>query len=137
MQDLESLKKAIAHFKPLTEEAAADFYSIWSEHRVKRKEIISAAGEVEKYIYFVTDGVQRILYQDDHSREATIVFSYAPSFGGVIDSFFLQKPSRYYYESLTPSSFLRAPFDAVDACMQKQEWWSCNAFLPKKNSVSC
>ncbi len=67
----------------------------------------------------MTDGVQRILYQDDHSREATIVFSYAPSFGGVIDSFFLQKPSRYYYESLTPSRFLRAPFDAVDACMQK------------------
>ncbi len=81
--------------------------------------MITAAGDVEKYLYFVTDGVQRIVYQDDQNRESTLVFSYAPSFGGVIDSFFLQKPSSYYFEALTPSSFLRAPFEAVNQCMQK------------------
>ena len=81
--------------------------------------MITAAGDVEKYLYFVTDGVQRIVYQDDLHRESTLVFSYAPSFGGVIDSFFLQKPSRYYFEALTPSSFLRAPFETVNPCMQK------------------
>jgi CRP-like cAMP-binding protein len=119
MHELDSLKKAIEHFTPFTAEASADFYNIWTEYRVKRKEMITAAGEVEKYLYFVTDGVQRIVYQDDQHRESTLVFSYAPSFGGVIDSFFLQKPSRYYFEALTPSSFLRAPFEAVNQCMQK------------------
>lgn len=119
MQNVENLRKSIEHFSSLTPEASADFYSIWSEHRVKRKEIITAAGDVEKYLYFVTDGVQRIVYQDDQNRESTLVFSYAPSFGGVIDSFFLQKPSVYYFESLTPSAFLRAPFEAVNQCMQK------------------
>jgi len=119
MQELETLKKVMEHIHPLTDEAAHDFYSIWTEHRVKRKEIITAAGDVEKYLYFVTDGVQRILYQDDQNRESTLVFSYAPSFGGSISSFFLQKPSPYYFEALTPSRFLRAPFEEVDTCMQQ------------------
>ncbi|HRJ31115.1 MAG TPA: Crp/Fnr family transcriptional regulator [Cyclobacteriaceae bacterium] len=119
MHEFDSLKKAIEHFTPFTPEAAAEFYNIWSKHRVKRKEIITAAGDVEKYLYFVIDGVQRIVYQDDQNRESTLVFSYAPSFGGVIDSFFLQKPSVYYFEALTPSAFLRAPFEAVNQCAQK------------------
>jgi CRP-like cAMP-binding protein len=114
----EALAKAIETLKPVSDEGREDFLKIWSEHRVKRKEIITAAGEVEKYLYFVTDGIQRIVYQDDQNRESTLVFSYAPSFGGVINSFFLQKPSRYFFESLTPSAFLRAPFHAVDECMR-------------------
>ncbi|MCU0358887.1 MAG: Crp/Fnr family transcriptional regulator [Cyclobacteriaceae bacterium] len=119
MQAQETLRKVIEHIHPLSEEAANEFFSIWVEHRVKRKEIITSAGEIEKYLYFVTDGVQRIVYQDDQNRESTLVFTYAPSFGGVVDSFFLQKRSAYYFEALTPSVFLRAPFEAVNQCMQK------------------
>lgn len=119
MSNLETLQKTIESLNPLTPEACVDFMEIWSEFQVKRKDIITTAGEVEKYLYFVTDGVQRIVYQDDQNRESTLVFSYAPSFGGSIDSFFLQKPSAFFYEALTPSSFLRAPFKSVDACMKK------------------
>ena len=116
---LESLQKTIESLKPFTPEARNDFMGIWSAYEVKRKDIITTAGEVEKYLYFVTDGVQRVVYLDDQTRESTLVFSYPPSFGGSIDSFFLQKPSSYSYEALTPSTFLRAPFQSVDACMQK------------------
>src|SRR5918993_863223 len=100
MSGPELLLKTIESLKPFTPEARQDFLSIWSEHQVKRKDIITPAGEVEKYLYFVTDGVQRIVYQDDHDRESTLVFSYPPSFGGSIDSFFLQKPSPYSFEAL-------------------------------------
>ncbi|HEX5667253.1 MAG TPA: Crp/Fnr family transcriptional regulator, partial [Chitinophagaceae bacterium] len=58
-------------------------------------------------------------YLDDQDREATIVFTYFPSFGGVIDSFLLQTPSKYYFETLTPSSFLRASFTSFNALMEK------------------
>lgn len=119
MSSVETLQKTIESLNPLTPEARVDFMSMWSDHRVKRKEIITTAGEVEKYLYFVTDGVQRIVYQDDQNRESTVVFTYTPNFGGSVDSFFLQKPSLYSYESLTPSSFLRASFQSVDACMKK------------------
>ena len=119
MTDKEILKKAFESFKPQTPEGIEDFISLWTSHSVKRKEIITSAGEVEKYLYFVTEGVQRVVYQDDQNRESTLVFSYPPSFGGSISSFFLQQPSRYFYESLTPSRFLRASFESIDACMQR------------------
>ena len=84
----------------------------------KRKEIITAAGEREKYLYFVLEGVQRIYYYDERDREATLVFTYAPSFGGVMDAMMLRQPSRYTYETLTPSLFLRAPYEEVEALMK-------------------
>jgi CRP-like cAMP-binding protein len=119
MTHLEQLEKTIGNLKPLTDEGREGFLSIWSPHSVKRKELITAAGDVEKYLYFVTEGVQRIVYQDNQGRESTLVFSYPFSFGGSITSFFLQTPSPYFYESLTPSGFLRAPFHAVEDCMRK------------------
>lgn len=72
--------------------------------------MITAAGHIEKYIYVVLEGVQRVYYHDQEDREATILFTYPPSFGGVLDSFLLQAPSRFFCETLTPSSFLRTSY---------------------------
>ncbi len=117
--DTSSLRQFINVVHPLKEEEMEKFLTIWQPFECKRKTILTAAGETEKYLYFVTDGVQRIVYQDDQDRESTLVFSYPPSFGGSISSFFLQKPSPYFYESLTPSRFLRTSFESLNACMQK------------------
>ncbi len=93
----------------LTPKAAEDFIGILQPITTKRKELLTVAGEPEKYLYFVLDGVQRVYYLDDLNREATLVFTYAPSFGGVLDALLLQQPSLYFYETLTPSTLLRAP----------------------------
>lgn len=92
---------------PISESDWVEFSGIWEPFSAKRKEIITEAGEIEKYLYFVVEGIQRVYYFDEQGRSATIVFTYPPSFGGVIDSFLLQNPSRYSYEALTPSCFLR------------------------------
>jgi CRP-like cAMP-binding protein len=52
------------------------------------KTILTAAGETEKHLYFVLEGLQRAFYIGDDQKEATIVFTYPPSFSGVADSFF-------------------------------------------------
>lgn len=119
MTGIDALGKTVDSLKPLSPNGRENFLSLWSDYRVKRKEIITAAGDVEKYLYFVTDGVQRIVYHDDQDRESTLVFSYPPSFGGSIGSFFLQTKSPYFFEALTPSTFLRASFESVDECMKK------------------
>ena len=80
--------------------------------------MLTTAGEKEKYLYFVLEGVQRVYYFDDQNREATLVFTYAPSFGGVLDALMLQNPSRYFYETLTPSVFLRASFQDLQQLLQ-------------------
>lgn len=93
----------------LSPQAAEVFATIWQPMEAKRKELLTVAGEPERYLYFVLEGVQRVYYLDDNNREATLVFTYAPSFGGVLDALLLQQSSAYYYETLTPSVLLRAP----------------------------
>lgn len=115
---LESLKQVTQAIMPLSEEDWAEFAKMWKPFSAKRKEILTLAGEKEKYLYFVTEGVQRVYYFDDQNREATLVFIYPPSFGGVLDALMLQHPSRYFYETLTPSVFLRASFQDLQHLIQ-------------------
>ncbi len=126
MQDsLIALRKLTTAIYPMPESNWNSFSSIWSLCDFKRKEIVTTAGETERYLYFVIEGVQRIYYFDDQQHEAILVFTYAPSFGGVMDSLLLQKPSRYFYETLTPSKFLRASaqdlFDQMDKSVSIQK----------------
>lgn len=102
------LKEMLLAVHPLSENECTKFLSIWKPISAKRKEILTVIGEEEKYLYFVEEGVQRVFYMDEQDREATLIFTYAPSFGGVLDALMLQQPSRYFYETLTPSKFLRA-----------------------------
>ena len=115
------LKNLIDAVHPLPDEVWNEFVQPWKHFSAKRKEIITTAGSIEKYLYFVAEGVQRVYYLDDQNREATLVFTYPPSFGGVLDSMMLQLPSRYHYETLTPSTFLRMPVEELQRLMQKYQ----------------
>ena len=117
-EPLDQLKHLVQAILPLSGPDWDAFSEIWRPVSAKRKEIITAAGETEHYLYFIVEGVQRVYYLDDQNREATLIFSYAPSFGGVVDSLMLQQPSRYYYETITPSVFLRASFTDLQLLMQ-------------------
>ncbi|MGI8638188.1 MAG: Crp/Fnr family transcriptional regulator [Segetibacter sp.] len=84
------------------------------------KNNLTAAGETEKYLYFVIDGVQRAFYlKENADKDATLVFSYTGSFSGVLDSFLLQQPSRYFLETLTASEFIRTTFNQVNELMKR------------------
>jgi len=98
--------------------ALEKFLAIWQEGTAKRKTVLTRAGETERTLYFITEGIQRVYYYDEQDREATIVFTYAPSFGGVADSFLTQTPSRFFVETLTPSSFLKTSFRQLDELMK-------------------
>jgi CRP-like cAMP-binding protein len=119
MDALAQLKQFITAVYPLPEEELNALTSVWTTLTAKRKEILTRPGAPERYLYFVTEGVQRVYYYDEAGREATLVFTYAPSFGGVIDSMLLQQPSRYHYETLTPSVFLRVPFSDIQKLMAR------------------
>lgn len=116
-QALTQLKQVTDAVQPLSAEAWADFTAIWEPYTTKRKEVITTQGSTEKYLYFVTEGVQRIYYFDEQGREATIIFTYAPSFGGVLDSLLMQQPSKYYCEALTASTFIRAKHSDLQQLM--------------------
>lgn len=117
--DIELLKQFLSTAYPLKEEELEALCSIWQPLACKRKTILTAAGETEKHLYFILEGVQRCFYMGNEKQEATIVFMYSPSFGGVADSFLTQTPSRFFYETLTSSRFLRTSYRQIDELMNK------------------
>jgi CRP-like cAMP-binding protein len=116
LQQLRQITTAIA---PLDEQSWNSFADLFDWHEAKRKEILTATGDPEKHLYFVVDGVQRIYFDDGEHREATLLFTYAPSFGGILDSLLMQQPAKYNYETLTPSVFLKASQSALLELIQK------------------
>lgn len=117
---MEALKKLVEGMGPLPAEDWEAFAAIWQPCTAKRKEVLTLAGDRERYLYFIVKGVQRVYYFDQQAREATLVFTYPPSFGGVLDALLLQTPARYHYETLTQSAFLRAPYGELAALMQSR-----------------
>jgi len=113
-ESLEHLRTMIWQITPLPDAEWQAFSSIWQPFSAKRKTILTAEGDTEKYLYFVLEGVQRAYAVGEDGREATLVFTYPYSFSGVADSLLLQQPSRYWFETLTPSVFLKAPFRQFD-----------------------
>src|ERR1044072_110018 len=111
------LRQYISKIQPLNENELDALCSPWQLLTVKRKTILTAAGETERYLYFILEGVQRAFYMSEQNKEATIVFTYPPSFSGVADSFLTQTPSIYFLETLTASKFLRTNYDAIAGLM--------------------
>ncbi|PWK28594.1 CRP-like cAMP-binding protein [Arcicella aurantiaca] len=115
------LHKTLNQIHPLTHEEFKAFSACFKPFSAKRKEVLTHAGSIEKHLYFVLDGLQRVYYLDEQNREATLLFSYTGNFGGVLDSMMNQTPSRFYYESLTPSTFLRASYSQIETLAQNNE----------------
>lgn len=116
---LAHLQTFVRQIHPLSEPEWEDFAAAWQPFEAKRKIILTHEGDTEKYVYFVLEGVQRAYAVGQDGREATLVFTYPYSFSGVADSFLLQQPSRYFFETLTPGAFLRTSFRQLDGLMLK------------------
>jgi CRP-like cAMP-binding protein len=117
-QHTELLRKLVFSFAPMDEAAFEALCAAWTEINVPRKHVMTRQGETEKYLYLVLDGIQRA-YCIHNDKEATLVFSYTPSFSGIVDSFLLQRPSSYYLETITKSTFLRMHHNDFAALIEK------------------
>ena len=117
MSDIDQLRHFITASFSLRGEELEQLLQIWQPYECKRKTILTTAGETERYLYFVLEGIQRGFYIGDDKKEATIVFMYPPSFSGIADSFLTQTPSNYFLESLTSCRFLRTSYKQLDEMM--------------------
>lgn len=119
MTDIDLLKQFLFAAYPLKDEEWEKMSQIWQPFECKRKTVLTTAGETERYLYFVLEGVQRGFYIGNDKQEATIVFTYAPSFSGIADSFLTQTPSKFFLETLTASKFLRATYKQIEELMDQ------------------
>lgn len=109
MEALMKLEKVVKSMG-VDEDSWQAMSTCWSSIDIGRKQLLTRQGEIEKYIYFVLEGVQRA-YVEHRDKDATLVFSYEGSFSGIVDSFLLQSPSKYFLETITASRMLRMHYN--------------------------
>ncbi|MGX7686998.1 Crp/Fnr family transcriptional regulator [Flectobacillus roseus] len=108
-----SFERTVNAFGILNSAELDQFYALFKPLSYTRKSVLTEAGSTEKYLYFVLEGVQRVVFQDDLGHEATILFTYQGNFGGVLDSMLTGRKTKYTYETLTKSTLLRANIKEV------------------------
>lgn len=106
----QALRQFFNQIHPIPDQVWEACLPAWQLYEAKRRTILTAAGETERYLYFVLEGIQHVYYlSPEGDKEVTLVFTYPPSPSGVVDSLMNQEPSRFYLETLTASKFARIP----------------------------
>lgn len=113
-----SLKDFLTGIHPISEDILDEYVAHWESFEAPRKAILTEAGKTEHYLYYVTKGIQRSYYLNEE-KEHVIAFTYPPSFSGIPESFLPQKPSKYFLETITPSHFLRLPYEKHQELMSQ------------------
>lgn len=103
----------------LTEQEENHFKSLWSVKTFNQYDLITEAGNIERYFYFVLEGVQAIYILNEKGEKVVLGFSYSGSPSGVFDSFINKQPSYTFLEALKPSQMLAISFKDYQDLFEK------------------
>ncbi|MEO0468598.1 MAG: Crp/Fnr family transcriptional regulator [Bacteroidota bacterium] len=112
------MKSFLSAIYPVPEPILEAYLSHWQPFSMPRRSLMTRPGETERYLYLVKEGIQKSYYLNE-DKQHIIAFAYAPSFSGVPESFFTQKPSRYFLETITESHFVRLSFEKHQELMEE------------------
>ena len=125
-QELHDFEEALARLRRSFERFALMPDDVWAEVRrpwrfrsVRRGEILTREGEVERMFALVIEGSQRVYFTTPAGDEITVAFTYPYHYSGIPDSFFLQTPSAYTLEALSDGLMLASDHAAVSALMER------------------
>lgn len=108
MDDAQLLKDFLSRIHTVPDPILDEYASHWSPYSLPKKTIMTAPGDTEQYFYYVLSGIQKSYYLTD-DKIHVIAFIYPPSFSAIPESVITGKPSKYYLETITDSTFLRIP----------------------------
>lgn len=100
------LKQKVNQLSKLTEPEWLDFSSRWKPLHLKKGEYIIQAGQVERYFYFVHDGVLRA-FMINNGVDISVGFTYNGDFSGAYDSFLQQQPADWSMQATSQAELLR------------------------------
>jgi len=106
----DELKTYLNKIHKIPDDLLEDFVSTWHHKAGERKEIITHKDSVERYLYFTIKGIQKAYYIRD-DKEFIVAFTYPFAFTCIPESFLTQRPSKYSFECITESKFLRISYN--------------------------
>ena len=111
MQQIRQVIKAMIN---ISEEELDHFLSACFIKKFKRKEILSRPGVVPNEIFFINEGILRVIIEDRNATEHSIHFALENQFIADYSSFMLQKPSLYSLQALEETEVVVMPRSAID-----------------------
>lgn len=117
--ELSLLRGAFEQLVLLSNEDWTQVRKPWHVRNVQRGTILTEVGETERFFGIVLEGVQRLYFTTPAGADITVAFTYAPSYTGVPDSFFMQTPSAYALEALTDGRVLRTDYESLMELMDR------------------
>ena len=112
------MKSFLSSIHPVEDHILSEYASHWTEYEVPKKNIMTAPGETERYMYYVIEGIQKSYFLNK-GKQHVFAFAYPPSFSGIPESFLTQTPSQFYLETISDSKFIRISFEKHQALMQE------------------
>ncbi|WP_136468293.1 Crp/Fnr family transcriptional regulator [Flagellimonas onchidii] len=105
----------------LTEQEEIHFKLLWSIKTFNQYDLITEAGNIERYFYFVLEGVQAIYILNEKGEKVVLGFSYSGSPSGAFDSFIKKQPSDTFLEALKPSKMLAISYEDYQSLFEKHQ----------------
>lgn len=112
------MKKFLSPIHPVSPEIIEEYISHWTEFYGPKKTRLTIHDQVERYNYYVKDGIQKSYFIKD-SREYVIAFTQAPSFTSIPESFLTQTPSNCYPETISDSHFFKLTYEKHQKLIQE------------------
>jgi CRP-like cAMP-binding protein len=114
---LEKLKKYLTQFGPLPPGDWELFTEKLRLRAFKKKQLVSAAGNVENYISYVESGIIRF-YVEDGEKDISFEIAFENSFATAYDSFITRTPALYAAEALTDTVLWSVTWDDLQELYQ-------------------
>jgi len=98
----------------ISESDAENVMSAFESITIKKKKDLLAPEEVCNYIYFIVEGCVRSYFVDAKGIEHIYQIRLDNNWISDLESFFSQRPSKYYIETLENSRILRISYDKLE-----------------------
>jgi CRP-like cAMP-binding protein len=106
MDDLDRLHQRFNEFTQLTDEQWARFVPIVETVTYPKHDFLIEAGQVERYIYYIAEGMVRLSLNQD-GKDVSIDFVFSHNFVSAYSSFLTTQPSAFSIQALTGVRALR------------------------------
>lgn len=115
---MKAFKDLLQSLSPVEDHLLETYFEACEETVFPKKHVLTQAGQIQRELYFVMEGVQKSYYLDK-GKEHVIAFTYRPWMTGIPESFFSQTPSRYFLETITESKLLRISYEKHNALIEE------------------
>jgi CRP-like cAMP-binding protein len=107
---MEFITDLIRENNKLPAKTITNFKNLLSFQNVKKKHVLTKAGETPTEFYILKNGVVRSYFLDKKGREVIQSLTVGGASTGAFSSLILDKPSRIYYDCLTDCEFYVGDF---------------------------